>query len=236
MGYASVASQEAGNARSQLRKIPRIRMLIAGARAPIDTLFFWQRPDRAFLFWFGHRQKTDRSGAAEAKLHFTGCVWKSAEKQAVRSFRGGDDFKGRVGTLQEVMDSGHRTGKGICTDSAILPGAFRKHYKDAGRRGKRGGDICRTRIWAKPGWKAERNYCCSRDWKGAFDGCFGRQSCSRTLAARKRYLASLRQNIQSAATDAYKNMGLSASDYMATANKMGSLFQGSGLEQQRART
>lgn len=41
-------------------------------------------------------------------------------------------------------------------------------------------------------------------------------------------------NIQSAATDAYKNMGLSASDYMATANKMGSLFQGSGLEQQRA--
>lgn len=41
-------------------------------------------------------------------------------------------------------------------------------------------------------------------------------------------------NIQSAATDAYKNMGLSASDYMATANKMESLFQGSGLEQQRA--
>ena len=41
-------------------------------------------------------------------------------------------------------------------------------------------------------------------------------------------------NIQSAATEAYRNMGLSASDYMATANKMGSLFQGSGLEQQRA--
>lgn len=41
-------------------------------------------------------------------------------------------------------------------------------------------------------------------------------------------------NVQKTAVDAYKNMGMSASDYMATANKMGSLFQGSGLEQQRA--
>ena len=41
-------------------------------------------------------------------------------------------------------------------------------------------------------------------------------------------------SIQSKASTAYKNMGMSASDYMATANKMGSLFQGSGLEQVRA--
>lgn len=41
-------------------------------------------------------------------------------------------------------------------------------------------------------------------------------------------------NIQTSAKDAYKNMGLSASDYMATANKMGSLFQGSGVEQQKS--
>lgn len=38
-------------------------------------------------------------------------------------------------------------------------------------------------------------------------------------------------NLQTKARDAYKNMGLSASDYMATANKMGSLFQGSGVSQ-----
>ena len=42
------------------------------------------------------------------------------------------------------------------------------------------------------------------------------------------------QNIQDTAKTAYTNMGLSASDYMATANKMGSLFQGSGVEQQKA--
>ena len=37
--------------------------------------------------------------------------------------------------------------------------------------------------------------------------------------------------LQAKAKEAYKNMGLSASDYMATANKMGSLFQGSGVSQ-----
>lgn len=42
------------------------------------------------------------------------------------------------------------------------------------------------------------------------------------------------KDIQTKAQDAYKNMGLSASDYMATANKMGSLFQGSGLSQQKS--
>lgn len=36
-------------------------------------------------------------------------------------------------------------------------------------------------------------------------------------------------NMQAIATDAYKNMGLSASDFLATANKMGALFQGVGF-------
>ena len=34
--------------------------------------------------------------------------------------------------------------------------------------------------------------------------------------------------------DAYKNLGVSQSDYLATANKMGALFQGSGIEQQKS--
>lgn len=41
-------------------------------------------------------------------------------------------------------------------------------------------------------------------------------------------------NVQEIAKDAYKNMGMSASDYMATANKMASLFKGSGMETQEA--
>jgi len=41
-------------------------------------------------------------------------------------------------------------------------------------------------------------------------------------------------NIKTSAQDAYKNMGMSASDYMGTASKMGSLFQGSGLSQKQS--
>lgn len=42
------------------------------------------------------------------------------------------------------------------------------------------------------------------------------------------------KNVQKTAQSAYKNMGLSASDYMATANKIGSLFQGSGISQAKS--
>ena len=40
--------------------------------------------------------------------------------------------------------------------------------------------------------------------------------------------------IQKIGEDAYKNLGVSQSDYLATANKMGALFQGSGVEQQKS--
>lgn len=41
-------------------------------------------------------------------------------------------------------------------------------------------------------------------------------------------------DLQDTAMSAYKNMGISQSEYLATANKMGSLFQGSGIEQTKA--
>lgn len=40
--------------------------------------------------------------------------------------------------------------------------------------------------------------------------------------------------VQKKGVEAYKNLGLSQSEYLATANKMGALFQGSGIEQARA--
>lgn len=54
------------------------------------------------------------------------------------------------------------------------------------------------------------------------------------LGGTEAVFGSFADSVQKTAVDAYKNMGLSASDYMATANKMGSLFQGSGLDQERA--
>lgn len=41
-------------------------------------------------------------------------------------------------------------------------------------------------------------------------------------------------SIQRSAEDAYRAMGTSQSEYLATANKIGALFQGSGIEQQRS--
>ena len=41
-------------------------------------------------------------------------------------------------------------------------------------------------------------------------------------------------NLKEIAKDAYRTMGMSQSEYLATANKMGSLFQGSGIAQKEA--
>jgi len=41
-------------------------------------------------------------------------------------------------------------------------------------------------------------------------------------------------SIQKTGEEAYKNLGVSQSDYLATANKMGALFQGSGIEQEKS--
>jgi len=60
-------------------------------------------------------------------------------------------------------------------------------------------------------------------------GSFGEleQSLGGSEAVFGEYAAS----IQKSGEDAYKNLGVSQSDYLATANKMGALFQGSGISQ-----
>lgn len=42
------------------------------------------------------------------------------------------------------------------------------------------------------------------------------------------------QTIQKESEQAYKNLGVSSSEYLATANKIGALFQGTGVEQERS--
>lgn len=42
------------------------------------------------------------------------------------------------------------------------------------------------------------------------------------------------ETIQKEGEDAYKNLGVSQSEYLATANKIGALFQGTGVEQERS--
>jgi len=62
----------------------------------------------------------------------------------------------------------------------------------------------------------------------------GYASLEQNLGGTEAVFGQFAKSVQNDAKNAYQTMGLSASDYMATANKMGSLFQGSGLEQQKA--
>ena len=59
-------------------------------------------------------------------------------------------------------------------------------------------------------------------------------SLEQNLGGTQAVFGSFAKTVQKDAESAYKNMGLSASDYMATANKMASLFQGSGIEQKKS--
>jgi hypothetical protein len=51
------------------------------------------------------------------------------------------------------------------------------------------------------------------------------------LGGSEAVFGSYAQTIQDTGVMAYKNLGISQSEYLATANKMGALFQGSGIEQ-----
>lgn len=55
-----------------------------------------------------------------------------------------------------------------------------------------------------------------------------------TLNASTGQMEATTTSLATLSENAYKTMGISQSDYLATANKMGALFQGSGLEQQRS--
>lgn len=54
------------------------------------------------------------------------------------------------------------------------------------------------------------------------------------LGGSKAVFGDFADSIQKTSEQAYKSMGTSQSDYLATANKIGALFQGSGLTQQRS--
>lgn len=71
-------------------------------------------------------------------------------------------------------------------------------------------------------------------WGGIKAGISLGAELEQNLGGTEAVFGTFAKNIQKTAQEAYKNMGLSASNYMATANKMGSLFQGSGLSQQKS--
>lgn len=124
---------------------------------------------------------------------------------------------------------------------------FRKGADDAGdsleKAGKKSikfGDLIKAHVISDiivNGLKSVASACKSIA-KGVFD--FVKESVSafgeleQNLGGSEAVFGSYADAVVEKSKEAYKNMGVAQSEYLATANKMGSLFQGSGLSQERS--
>lgn len=110
----------------------------------------------------------------------------------------------------------------------------------AGKKSIKFGDLIKAHVISDiivNGLKSVASACKSIA-KGVFD--FVKESVSafgeleQNLGGSEAVFGSYADSVVAKSKEAYKNMGVSQSEYLATANKMGSLFQGSGLSQQRS--
>lgn len=124
---------------------------------------------------------------------------------------------------------------------------FRKGTDDAGdsleKAGKKSikfGDLIKAHVISDVivGGLKKVGSACKSIAKGVVD--FVKDSVSdfgavaQTLGGSEAVFGSYADAVVEKSKSAYKNMGVAQSEYLATANKMGSLFQGSGLSQQRS--
>lgn len=112
--------------------------------------------------------------------------------------------------------------------------------EEAGKKSIKFGDLIKAHVISDiivNGLKSVASACKSIA-KGVFD--FVKESVSafgeleQNLGGSAAVFGSYADAVVEKSKSAYKNMGVAQSEYLATANKMGSLFQGSGLSQQRS--
>lgn len=112
--------------------------------------------------------------------------------------------------------------------------------EEAGKKSIKFGDLIKANVIGDVivnGLKSVASACKSIA-KGVFD--FVKESVSafgeleQNLGGSAAVFGSYADAVVEKSKSAYKNMGVAQSEYLATANKMGSLFQGSGLSQQRS--
>lgn len=112
--------------------------------------------------------------------------------------------------------------------------------EEAGKKSIKFGDLIKAHVISDiivNGLKSVASACKSIA-KGVFD--FVKESVSafgeleQNLGGSEAVFGSYADAVVEKSKEAYKNMGVAQSEYLATANKMGSLFQGSGLSQQRS--
>lgn len=150
-----------------------------------------------------------------------------------------DSFKEKINVFDKL--------KNKLNDAKERFNYFRKGTDDAGdsleKAGKKSikfGDLIKAHVISDVivgGLKSVASACKSIA-KGVFD--FVKESVSafgeleQNLGGSEAVFGSYADAVVEKSKEAYKNMGVAQSEYLATANKMGSLFQGSGLSQQRS--
>lgn len=150
-----------------------------------------------------------------------------------------DSFKEKINVFDKL--------KNKLNDAKERFNYFRKGTDDAGdsleKVGKKSikfGDLIKAHVISDiivNGLKSVASACKSIA-KGVFD--FVKESVSafgeleQNLGGSEAVFGSYADAVVEKSKEAYKNMGVAQSEYLATANKMGSLFQGSGLSQQRS--
>lgn len=112
--------------------------------------------------------------------------------------------------------------------------------EEAGKKSIKFGDLIKAHVISDiivNGLKSVASACKSIA-KGVFDfvkeSVAGFGELEQNLGGSEAVFGSYADAVVEKSKSAYKNMGVAQSEYLATANKMGSLFQGSGLSQQRS--
>lgn len=112
--------------------------------------------------------------------------------------------------------------------------------EEAGKKSIKFGDLIKAHVISDVivgGLKSVASACKSIA-KGVFDfvkeSVAGFGELEQNLGGSAAVFGSYADAVVEKSKSAYKNMGVAQSEYLATANKMGSLFQGSGLSQQRS--
>ena len=150
-----------------------------------------------------------------------------------------DSFKEKINVFDKL--------KNKLNDAKERFNYFRKGTDDAGdsleKAGKKSikfGDLIKAHVISDVivgGLKSVASACKSIA-KGVFDfvkeSVAGFGELEQNLGGSEAVFGSYADAVVEKSKEAYKNMGVAQSEYLATANKMGSLFQGSGLSQQRS--
>lgn len=207
---------------SELRQVERLLKL-----DPSNTELLAQKQKLLSESIETTREKLDQLKEAEKQVQQQVKEGKISEEQ-YRAFQREVEateikLRGLEGELEDVGDESEKTDK-------ALDETGKTAEKSGGRFEKLGGVLKKVGVFMG-GVAAAAGAAAVKLGKEVIQS-FG--ELEQNLGGSEAVFGEYADKIQKIGEDAYKNMGTSQSDYLATANKMGALFQGSGIEQEKS--